>query len=66
MCEGIGPAIRSGLRAAEAIVTGGEYSLEEIRALTGSGLASRILERKFAGAVHEPRSTVVPQEKLAS
>ena len=47
MCEGIGPAIKSGLRAAEAIVSGGEYSLADIDALSGGGVASRLLERQF-------------------
>jgi flavin-dependent dehydrogenase len=30
MGEGIGPAIQSGLRAAEAIISGGEYSVDDI------------------------------------
>ena len=50
MCEGIGPAVKSGLLAANAIITGAEYSLAEIGQFTGSGLASQILERKFVGA----------------
>ena len=29
MCEGIGPAIRSGLKAADSILTGAEYRLDE-------------------------------------
>jgi flavin-dependent dehydrogenase len=49
MCEGIGPAVRSGLRAAHAIVTGADYSLADISRVSGSGIASRLLERKFAG-----------------
>ena len=49
MCEGIGPAVRSGLLAADAIVTGGEYSLAELSQFTGKGLASQVLARKFAG-----------------
>jgi flavin-dependent dehydrogenase len=32
LCEGIGPAVRSGHRAAESIVNGAEYSLESIDA----------------------------------
>lgn len=50
MCEGIGPAVRSGLLAANAIITGEEYSLAGLSQFTGRGLASQILERKFVGA----------------
>jgi flavin-dependent dehydrogenase len=50
MCEGIGPAVKSGLLAANSIVTGAEYSLAGISELSGSGFVSKILERKFAGA----------------
>ncbi len=59
MCEGIGPAIRSGLYAAEAIVDGSAYTLQGIAALSGSGRPSRWLERRFAGA-NEMRATVLP------
>lgn len=48
MCEGIGPAVKSGLLAAQAISSGTEYSLTAIGRLSGHGLASRILERRFA------------------
>ncbi len=50
MCEGIGPAVRSGLLAAESITTGSDYSLAEINKFSGAGFASKILERKFVGA----------------
>jgi flavin-dependent dehydrogenase len=49
LCEGIGPAVRSGLFAADAIVKGTEYSVESIDTLSGGGMVSRILERRFAG-----------------
>lgn len=49
MCEGIGPAVRSGLLAAHSIVTGADYSVAGINRLSGAGMSSRILERKFAG-----------------
>ena len=49
MCEGIGPAVRSGLLAAEAIVTGAEYDLSGIDRLTGTSFVSKLLERQFAG-----------------
>jgi flavin-dependent dehydrogenase len=48
MCEGIGPAIESGLLAAAAIVSGNDYSLSGIARLSGDTFASRVLERKFA------------------
>jgi flavin-dependent dehydrogenase len=50
MCEGIGPAVRSGLLAAQSITNGAHYSLEEISKFSGSGFASKLLERKFVGA----------------
>ena len=53
MCEGIGPAIKSGLLVAEAIVTGADYSLDGISRYSGSGFASAMLERKFAGKASE-------------
>jgi menaquinone-9 beta-reductase len=49
MCEGIGPAIQSGLLAANAIVCGSDYALSDIGSLSGSNFASRMLGRKFAG-----------------
>jgi flavin-dependent dehydrogenase len=50
MCEGIGPAVESGLRAARSIADGADYSLLDIAALSGSSFVSRALERRFAGA----------------
>lgn len=50
MCEGIGPAVKSGLLAARAIATGADYSLAGINKYSGGGFASKLLERKFAGA----------------
>ena len=49
MCEGIGPAVRSGLLAARSIASGEEYSLAGLSQYSGRGLASRLLERKFVG-----------------
>ncbi len=49
MCEGIGPAVRSGLLAAGAITSDTEYSLQDIARYSGGGLGSKWLERKFAG-----------------
>ncbi|MGI9332857.1 MAG: NAD(P)-binding protein [Gammaproteobacteria bacterium] len=50
MCEGIGPAVRSGQRAAAAITHGLEYQLDDIGAFSSAnGIAARFLERMFAG-----------------
>jgi len=48
MCEGIGPAVKSGLLVAASIASGAEYSLAAIDKLSGHGIASRVLERQFA------------------
>lgn len=50
LCEGIGPAIRSGISAARAIVEDTDYTLDGITSLSGSGLPSRLLSRSFAGS----------------
>ncbi len=48
MCEGIGPAVRSGLMAADAILNGAEYSLESIARYTSDrSLVYRPLEFMF-------------------
>jgi flavin-dependent dehydrogenase len=45
MAEGIGPAVRSGMLAAEAILEGREYRLQDVTgASLGGGLASRLLD----------------------
>lgn len=49
MCEGIGPAVKSGLLAAKAITTDSDYCLAGINKFSGSGFASKLLERKFVG-----------------
>lgn len=50
MCEGIGPAVKSGLLAAHSIVTGEDYSLAGIDRFSGGGFFSKVLGRRFAGA----------------
>jgi flavin-dependent dehydrogenase len=50
MCEGIGPAVKSGLRAADAIVTGSEYSLDDLSRYSGHNFVSKVLENRFVGA----------------
>ncbi|MEJ0006414.1 MAG: hypothetical protein WDM77_08640 [Steroidobacteraceae bacterium] len=48
MCEGIGPAIRSGHRAADAILKGAPYQLSDVTgASLGGGVASRLLDWAF-------------------
>jgi len=49
LCEGIGPAVRSGQRAAEVIVEGGEYRLDDLAAFSAERPWVRwTLERMFA------------------
>jgi len=51
LCEGIGPAIRSGQRAAAAIAEGAHYTLHDLDAYSaGRGWVRWVLERMFAGA----------------
>ncbi len=48
MCEGIGPAVRSGIRAAQAILGNREYGLGDVTgASLGGGLTSRLLDWAF-------------------
>jgi flavin-dependent dehydrogenase len=48
MCEGIGPAVRSGFAAAESILFARPYQLDGVTgASLGGGLASRILDWAF-------------------
>ena len=50
MCEGIGPAVRSGMLAARSIVTGEGFSLGSVDAYTsGTWLVKKGLERAFLG-----------------
>lgn len=51
LCEGIGPAVQSGLRAADSILHGTPYRLDDIAGTSlGGGIASRLLERGVVGA----------------
>jgi len=48
LCEGIGPAVRSGQRAAQAILSGTAYSLDGVTgASLGGGLISRSMDWAF-------------------
>ncbi len=50
MGEGIGPAISSGLLAAQSIVTGSDYSLDKIHKYSATGFAKNIFERRKVAA----------------
>jgi flavin-dependent dehydrogenase len=58
MAEGIGPAVRSGIAAAEAILHGKEYHLEGVTgASLGGGFASRLLDWAMTrGAGRSPQA----------
>jgi flavin-dependent dehydrogenase len=58
MAEGIGPAVRSGVRAAEAILEGRSYGLEDVTgASLGGGFVTRMLDWAMThGAGAFPRS----------
>ena len=48
LCEGIGPAVRSGRRAADAVLTGAEYRLEDLSGFSsGHRLVRNLLEYMF-------------------
>lgn len=52
MCEGIGPAIRSGHLAAQAIVSGAEFGVDDVTgASLGGGLISRAFDCAFTRGV---------------
>ena len=66
LCEGIGPAVSSGHRAAESIVEGREYRLDDLAAYSSDiGLVQRFLERSFAGG-RLPPSKALPAQEAAS
>jgi menaquinone-9 beta-reductase len=57
LCEGIGPAIRSGQRAAHAILTGTEYLVDGVTgASLGGGLVSRCMDWAFTRGAGRTRS----------
>jgi len=52
MCEGIGPAVRSGLRAAEAILGRSEYRIDDVTgASLGGGFTSRWIDWAFTRGI---------------
>jgi flavin-dependent dehydrogenase len=53
LCEGIGPAIRSGQKAADAILCGSDFDLGQVTgASLGGGLVSRWMDWAFTRGVH--------------
>jgi flavin-dependent dehydrogenase len=54
LCEGIGPAVESGLLAAQSILTGAQYALDGIAALSNPGWISRQLGRRFTADPNAP------------
>jgi geranylgeranyl reductase family protein len=55
LCEGIGPAIRSGRRAAESILHGAPYDIEDV---TGASLGGGIITRGFDWAFNRGAGTL--------
>ena len=49
LCEGIGPAVESGLLAADSIVNGSDYALNDVTRYSGKGIVSKVLEQLFIG-----------------
>jgi flavin-dependent dehydrogenase len=55
LCEGIGPAVRSGLRAADAILHGAVYDLADVTgASMGGGWISRMVDWGFTRGIGRP------------
>ena len=60
MCEGIGPAVASGLRAARAILGEAEYRLSDLSAASlGGGFASRMLDWLFTRGSGRPEAPLL-------
>ena len=61
MCEGIGPAIRSGHLAAAAITSGADYALKTVSAFSSDiGLVKKLLEYMFVGRKTRPPKKASP------
>jgi flavin-dependent dehydrogenase len=58
--EGIGPAVRSGLRAAEAIVGGAQYRLEDVTGVSLGSIARSMFDRSARAAARAGRRGGVP------
>jgi menaquinone-9 beta-reductase len=63
MCEGIGPAVRSGVRAADAILKKVPYRLDDVTgASLGGGVVTRIFDWAFTrGAGYSTRASAAPE-----
>jgi len=60
MAEGIGPAVRSGLRAADSIIHGTPYTLDDVTgASLGGGFVSRALDWAMTRGLSAPRRAAV-------
>jgi flavin-dependent dehydrogenase len=58
LCEGIGPAVRSGARAADSILTGGAYELADVTGGSlGGGLLTRWMDWAFTRGAARPGVT---------
>jgi flavin-dependent dehydrogenase len=64
--EGIGPAIRSGLAAARALLEGGDYSLGDIAATSADQIVQGALLRKLARAMLASRFPAAPPSRAAA
>jgi flavin-dependent dehydrogenase len=61
LCEGIGPAIRSGMRAADAVLHGAAYDLTNVTgASMGGGWISRMVDWGFTRGIGKPDSAAHP------
>jgi flavin-dependent dehydrogenase len=67
LCEGIGPAVRSGLHAADAIALGTNYALDDVGAYSlPSNLARRALEYAIVKRGQSRRGAGARQGRVAS
>jgi flavin-dependent dehydrogenase len=59
LCEGIGPAVRSGARAADAVLHGAAYDLSDVTgASMGGGWISRMIDWGFTRGIGRPVTPV--------
>ena len=66
LCEGIGPAMRSGQRAAETILTGCEYRLEDLSSFSSDHAVIRgLLEYMFIRRKTRPRPRATTRPSAA-
>jgi len=63
--EGIGPAIRSGLRAAETILEGTPYRLDDVTGLSVGSIARSMLGRVVRSGLYAAQRPAAPGEGTA-